>query len=302
MSEGASPWKHALKDLTAGTAAGMVSKVIEFPFDTVKVRLQTQDIGATAGKRLYAGPWDCLKSIVKESSILGLYKGLSPPLAGAMLENAVNFTVYGNVQRLVRTEFPDLHPIVVSSIGGASAGFAVAHVLTPVELVKCRLQAAHSASMFSGPLDVLRDLSKSNEGIVRGLFRGHVSTLLREIPGGLFYFGVYETSIQSYMGWKGPSGRDQVPALYLMGSGSLGGMAYWLSTYPADVIKSKQQAMIGSVSSSDVRMSSVFKQVMKQDGIRGFYSGLGVTLIRAIPANAAIFYTYETLLQIMKPL
>jgi len=35
------------------------------------------------------------------------------------------------------------------------------------------------------------------------------------------------------------------------------------------------------------------KYIFKTKGVRGFYGGLGVTLLRAGPANATIFCTYE---------
>ena len=83
---------------------------------------------------------------------------------------------------------------------GACAGFGAATVLTPVELVKCRMQVqnniagtvAASGAVGSGgsegfvryksPLDVVWRTVR-DEGVARGLFRGHTSTLLREIPG-----------------------------------------------------------------------------------------------------------------------
>ena len=48
----------------------MVGKVVEYPFDTVKVRLQTQSVDSP----LFKGPMDCLKSTVKEEGAKGLFK------------------------------------------------------------------------------------------------------------------------------------------------------------------------------------------------------------------------------------
>lgn len=48
----------------------MIGKVVEYPFDTVKVRLQTQSVE----NPLFKGPMDCLKATVKDEGFKGLFK------------------------------------------------------------------------------------------------------------------------------------------------------------------------------------------------------------------------------------
>lgn len=67
--------------------AGIAGKVIEFPFDTVKVRLQSQP----AGKQLYTGPLDCFRQSWARDGVRGLYRGVSAPLAGAAIETSSLF-------------------------------------------------------------------------------------------------------------------------------------------------------------------------------------------------------------------
>lgn len=47
----------------------MVGKVVEYPFDTIKVRLQTQPLD----QPYFSGPWDCFKSIMKQEGFRGLF-------------------------------------------------------------------------------------------------------------------------------------------------------------------------------------------------------------------------------------
>jgi hypothetical protein len=86
----------ALKDIAFGSFAGVVGKVIEYPFDTVKVRLQAQpDVG---GLR-YTGPLDCFRQALKSDGVRGLYRGLSVPLLGAAAEtSSLFFSVCSAVQ------------------------------------------------------------------------------------------------------------------------------------------------------------------------------------------------------------
>ena len=75
-------------------------------------------------------------------------------------------------------------------------------------------------------------------------------------------------------------------------SGGLAGMFGWTMAMPFDVPKTNVQArydtkVLGSY------FPELFK-IAKQRGIGGLYNGLGPTLIRAFPANAALFLGVET--------
>lgn len=76
-----------------------------------------------------------------------------------------------------------VHKMVVAA---ACSGVAVSTVLTPVELIKCRMQAGalHGALPYTSTLNCLQR-TVADEGLVTGLFKGHTSTLVREIPGNI---------------------------------------------------------------------------------------------------------------------
>jgi ornithine carrier protein len=80
--------REAAKDILFGSIAGVIGKAIEYPFDTVKVRLQAQP---SAGPLTYAGPLDCFRQSVRQDGFLGLYRGISPPLFGAAVETSSLF-------------------------------------------------------------------------------------------------------------------------------------------------------------------------------------------------------------------
>ena len=77
MEASPDPFSHdktvarAIKDITFGSIAGMVSKVFEHPFDLTKVRLQSQVLDSTAR---FDGPVDCLKQTFRNEGISGLYR------------------------------------------------------------------------------------------------------------------------------------------------------------------------------------------------------------------------------------
>jgi hypothetical protein len=134
-------------DFIAGTGGGFIGKLFDYPFDTVKVLLQTQDVVGYKGPK-YTGAIHCLKHTVETGGVMSLYKGISSPLLGSMAENAVLFLSYGIFKDLLGGQDAAARGEDVSlfrlSLAGAGAGAVVPCVLTPVELVKCRLQVQNS--------------------------------------------------------------------------------------------------------------------------------------------------------------
>ena len=73
----ASPAHHTLlertiKNSVSGTVAGIAICLVGHPFDTLKVRLQTQPVN----NPVYKGLTDCFIKTLKWEGIGGLYKGV----------------------------------------------------------------------------------------------------------------------------------------------------------------------------------------------------------------------------------
>jgi hypothetical protein len=85
------------------------------------------------------------------------HQGLTPPLIGSMAENAVLFAAFDTTYTYL---LPDAMPQPAKlAISGAMAGVGVAFILTPVELVKCKLQVENAVtSRYSGPIDCIRQV------------------------------------------------------------------------------------------------------------------------------------------------
>jgi len=145
------------------------------------------------------------------------------------------------------------------------------------------------ATPYKGPFDVVKRTVKS-EGVRRGLFKGMGATMLREMVGNAFWFGVYESSLLEF-GRRLGQDRENVPLKFKALGGALAGMAYWAAPYPFDTLKSIQQT---NTRFSGWSMRKVFTTVYAEAGLRGLYQGLPVTLMRAAPAHALVFVTFES--------
>jgi ornithine carrier protein len=92
--------QEAIKDIVCGSVAGVVGKYIEYPFDTVKVRLQSQP--DTVPLR-YTGPLDCIKKSLQRDGFTGIYRGISAPLVGAAVETSTLFFSVSALRHIRRT-------------------------------------------------------------------------------------------------------------------------------------------------------------------------------------------------------
>lgn len=286
----------ALGDFVSGTVAGITSKVVEFPFDTIKVRLQSEH-------NPYHGALDCFRRIAKEEGARGFFSGITAPIAGAAFENAGAFLFYGRSTALVREAYGvrDAEPTPLPGVfaAGASAGLATGTVLTPVELLKCRVQVEQQKAsleqrppLYRGVFDCAVKTARS-EGLRSALFTGYGASMAREIPGSAVWFGSYEVVLRFVFTPPGKS-KDSCPWYAFPLSGVVGGLCYWSAMFPVDTVKTRIQADPTYQSLGLIRGA---QRMVKRQGVRVLYSGFLVTLLRAFPSNACIFGAYELTLK-----
>lgn len=276
---------EAFKDLSSGVVAGVSSVVVGHPFDTVKVRLQTNQMSLV----------QCIISMARQEGLRGFYKGLLPPVLGEAVTNSVIFGSYGQICRWLchasKTKETTLTHVAVA---GAGVGVVCAAVISPAELIKIRLQLQIAAPgtaghMYKGPWDCARKIFQS-QGF-RGLCSGLPATLIRDIPSFAGYFWFYE-AIRRVLLPANCSMQD-IPLLYQLLAGGVAGVVSWGMCYPVDVAKTHQQAQ-----STKKTLLEVTKELYTQSGPRIFLRGIAPSLIRAFPVNATIFYVYEWCLKL----
>lgn len=215
---------------------------------------------------------------------------MSSPMLGAMLENAILFVGYRQIQRAIRayshTQLEDPLSLNQLVVAGAIAGTVVSFVLTPVELIKCRLQVHQTVDK---PRHLIQQIYK-RQGIP-GFYRGFIPTCVRETGGSAFWFGAYEYACSwMLMADNKQRTKKDLTAAELMLAGACGGIAYNISFFPVDVIKSRMQITNGR------SFGEIAKEIYQGAGIKGFYRGCGMTAAKSAPANAIIFMTYVTMI------
>ncbi|KAK6608698.1 amino acid transporter [Botrytis cinerea] len=281
VSKGREALMNSVEDCLFGSIAGVAGKYIEYPFDTVKVRLQSQPYHLPLR---YTGPLDCFKQSIRSDGFLGLYRGISAPLVGAALETSSLF-VWEQASReallkagIYKRDQP--LPLEALWMTGALSGALTSLILTPIELVKCKIQVPATTPNGSVPVaaktvsSVIREVWH-HQGI-RGFWNGQLGTLIRETGGCAAWFA-------------------PLPFWQQALAGASAGMSYNFLFFPADTIKSRMQ----TASTSSTAPRTTFMQegalLWKQHGLKGMYRGCGITVMRSAPSSAFIFMIYDGL-------
>ena len=288
-------------DLISGTMAGTTAHLLEHPFDTVKVRLQDE-------RCLYRGPLDAVFRMSRQEGLFSFYSGVQAPLVSSCVETSLLFAVYGLLTRTMRdcygySDVTELSPVQFSLAGGVAGG-VVGFVLAPLDLVKCRLQVQDAHNHPSHARTVPHQYGVTNpryrgllhctfhvarkEGI-RSLFRGATPALLQQAVGTTFWYGSYEAT-RGVLAQREGITPSELSMSKVAFAGAVAGVLDWAVLYPADVVATRMRVN-PQYSTHSVR--GVFQAVYREGGVRALYKGCGITIVRAIPAHALLFVTYE---------
>lgn len=276
-----------VKKFLSGGVGGMCLVAVGHPFDTTKVKLQTSTE--------YKNGLDVVKKTLASEGIRGLYRGMLTPLVFVTPLYAMVFWGYDLGQKIIRfskgipatSSTTEKLSLTENSIAGGISAIPATALMTPIERIKVILQTQKPDTVtgkmpYSGPLDVAKRLLR--EGGLRSLYRGTAATLLRDGPGSVAYFGVYEMLKQRF---QKPGEMNKAGILF---AGGMAGVANWTVSIPPDVLKSRlQSAPEGTYKG----MGDVFLKMMKEEGIGSFFKGIGPIMARAFPANAATFFGAE---------
>lgn len=215
---------------------------------------------------------------------------------------------------------------IVASCTGA---FITSIFVTPLDVVKIRLQAQQKAMLsnkcflycnglmdhlcpcpngkgpvwarrngkFKGTVDAFMKIGR-NEGIL-SLWSGLSPTLILAVPATIAYFVSYE-QIKLYIKDKYAKRYRNTPGVTVdqpfwipMVAGALARI--WAATLvsPLELIRTKMQ----SQKLSYAEIMQALKTVVKYSGVSGLWMGLGITLLRDVPFSAIYWLHYETIKQ-----
>ena len=241
------------------------------------------------------------KEIVKRETPLGLYKGLGAVLTGIVPKMAIRFTSYEWYKQLLANK-DGVVTGRATFFAGLAAGITEAvFVVTPMEVVKIRLQAQHHS--LADPLDIPRYRNAPHaaytvlkeEGF-GALYRGVSLTALRQGTNQAVNFSAYTEFKQLLQDWQPRYHDKELPSYQTAFIGLVSGAMGPLSNAPIDTIKTRLQktpAEPGQTAFS--RVKTITSDMFKQEGSKAFYKGITPRIMRVAPGQAVTFTVYEYL-------
>jgi ornithine carrier protein len=253
-----------------GFIAGITRAIVSQPFDTIKTKMQSS---------LYKNSYECLKMTIKNEGLFFLYKGMTFPLIGNSFVVGTYFHVYNKMNQNKYNPF----------ISGSIAGICSSFISNPIEFVRIKMQMTDKMANntnYKNSFICMKNIIKYDG--FSGIFKGQLATSLRDSIGYALFFGVY-ANYDNYKYYFDTYYKNN-ELLHKFTKGILCGMALWGISYPIDVVKTNIQSCLLSKKYSYLQC---IHDIHSKYKIKGFYRGLNITLIRAIPVNIAIVLTID---------
>ena len=311
------------RHVLAGAGAGCATSLVTCPLDVVKTRMQSNLAFPSLTSNILTnslqldnskgfsqlGTLTSLRTIWGKEGLKGLYRGLGPTLLGYLPTFGIYFPAYHHFKHLYTSAlFPKestKSSSLVHVVAAMSAGACSSFVTNPLWLVRTRLMTqSHSTPYYyRNTLHALWSIART-EGVLKGWYRGLTPSVL-----GLLHvavqFPLYEATKRHFRlfnaGFKEPldTPLDQVHlhTWQVFISSISSKLVAALATYPHEVLRTRFQTSNTSLSDKYLSIPHAIQLIFKEEGVRGFYRGLGTTLLRVIPATAVTFVTFEWLLE-----
>lgn len=291
--------------ILAGGAAGLVSRFCTAPLDVVKIRLQLQTHSLSdplshqnVKGPTYKGILSTLKTIIREEGITGLWKGNIPAELLYVCYGGVQFASYRSISQLQATLPYRLPSSVESFISGAGAGAVATTVTYPLDLLRTRFAAQGTEKIYASLLSSIRDIAR-DEG-ARGFFQGVGAANVQIVPYMGLFFASYEALRLRIGAINLPFGSGDATA------GVLASVFAKTVVFPLDLVRKRLQVQ-GPTRSRYVHRNipeyrgvlRTLQMILRNEGIRGAYRGLTVSLVKAAPASAVTMWTYERALHFL---
>ena len=91
-----------VKSLVAGGVAGTISKLLVYPLDTCKKRLQATSFSSPSNEVLSAKIVGTIRLVIQKEGMRGLYRGVGPTIMKSCVGTGVTFAVFRGVERVLK--------------------------------------------------------------------------------------------------------------------------------------------------------------------------------------------------------
>ena len=177
-------------------------------------------------------------------------------------------------------------------VAGVLARLGTVTVISPLELVRTKLQAQHLSYRELGTC--VR--AAVAQGGWRSLWLGWGPTALRDVPFSALYWFNYEL-VKSWLSGLRPKDQTSVGISFV--AGGISGMVAATLTLPFNVVKTQCQVALGAVEAVRVMPPYtdstwlLLRRILAKSGTRGLFAGFLPRIIKAAPSCAIMISAYE---------
>jgi len=225
-------------------------------------------------------------SAIKEKGLYnGLYAGARTAALGSFFSSALYFGTYESMKECWGNILPPNSQSLAPSLAAVSGNAVSSLIFVPKEVLKQRCQVGQLKEGQQA-LGLLRQIVQT-EGM-GAMYNGYFATLLRNAPGAMLKFGIYEQIKTVLVSWY----QRPINSAELFGAGITAGCISAFATTPLDVVKTRM--MLGQMPSQFP--ISAMLSIGREEGFKALWSGFVPRLIWSATFFAVGISTYEAVL------
>lgn len=282
----------------------------------------------------YRGLFGTAAVVWNQDGVRGMYRGLGPMLIGYLPTWAVYMAVYSSTKDYLSAttnDAPARNPFFVHMASAVTAGACSTTITNPIWVIKTRLmsQVGDTAAKnsrtpwhYHSTLDAFRIMYRT-EGI-RSFYSG-IGPALLGLTHVAIQFPLYEYFKLEFTGvpMGETSKHDNLGSTWgITAATVISKVCATTATYPHEVLRTRMQTQqrvwqphvapeslagtksAAAASTAQGAMSEVpryrgilnsCRVILREEGWRAFYYGMGTNLLRAVPAAVTTMVTFETL-------
>jgi solute carrier family 25 (adenine nucleotide translocator) protein 4/5/6/31 len=272
--------RHA-RAAIAGACAGAIAKTVVAPIERVKILMQLQ---ASLKNKAYIdkNSFQVASMIYRREGVLAFWRGNFHNVLQQAGTSALNF-MFMDYYKAITGE-----SVYSSFLCGGMAGGTATTILYPIQFLRTRLAADVGSTGHRSYPNGMRDVLRSTLRVdgVRGLYQGYGIALAGIFLYRSLHMGGYDaikTVRHQNMTWT----EKLVAAQFVS-------LAAGTVCYPIDSVRRRLMMQAGRENKTYRHALHAFQTILRDEGFRGFYRGLGPNLVRSLGA-ALLLVSYDAL-------
>jgi solute carrier family 25 (mitochondrial adenine nucleotide translocator), member 4/5/6/31 len=310
------------RDAVAGACAGAFAKTAVAPIERVKLLMQLQ--GSLDAKEKYHGSsaWVVTRIVYNEQGILAFWRGNTPNVlmqAGSaslnfmlmdwfkaeLVEPIMEYTMHHWPSHRTEDQRKRRRALWTSFLSGGLAGGTAISFLYPIAFLRTRLAmdvgGTNETRLYPrGMRDAFCSTYKKDG--IRGIYQGYGIALVGGIAYRAIHLGGYDalkTELIRYQegqnsGGDGEQQQQQLTWIERVAAAQLVSISAATIMYPVDSVRRRLMMQAGVPKEQRLYRNSFecIRVVLRNEGLRGFYLGLGPNLVRSI-GGAILLVGYD---------